>query len=150
MATSVTETPAHRCAAYRQFGWRVVLDSHDNIVLPADQIHGIQVCDRLADKVADQLQHSRIQTPIVHNTATGQRMFLTTAIRAEDPRLINIFPRGSKVQAIRTAPGSPIPLPTPGDPTRVWLSPPRPGALADFELVYTITRDAARGLLDAA
>ncbi|MFI8974191.1 hypothetical protein ACIGO9_14990 [Nocardia asteroides] len=146
----MTETPADRCEAYRRLGWRVVLDGHDNIVLPADQVHGIQVCRRLAEVVSDQLRHSRIDTPIVQNTATGQRMFLTTAIAAEDRRLINIFPRGSKVQAIRTAPGSPIPLPAPGDRTRVWLNQPRSDVLADFELIYAITLDAARIALNAA
>ncbi|MGW5440561.1 hypothetical protein [Nocardia asteroides] len=146
----MTETPADRCEAYRRLGWRVVLDGNDNIVLPAGDIHGIQVCDRLADLVLDQIRHSRVDTPIVDNTATGRRTFLTTAARADDQRLINLFPRGCAVQAIRTATGSPIPLPTPGMETRVWLNQPRRGVLADFELIVTITLDAARTVLQAA
>ncbi|MGF0320547.1 hypothetical protein [Nocardia fluminea] len=150
MATSLTQTPADRCIAYRSLGWRVELDGYDQIILPAKTVHGIQVCSGLADLVLDTLRHSRVVTPIVDNVATRTRTFLTTAPKVGDTRAISLFPPTSTVQAIRTAPGSPIPLPTPGDDTRVWLDEPRPDSLADFELLISFTLDAARAALHAA
>ncbi|MEV4156825.1 hypothetical protein AB0J48_27775 [Nocardia salmonicida] len=150
MATPLTQTPADRCNAYRRLGWRVVLDRHDQIILPADPVHGIQVCSGLADLVLDTLTHSRVITPIVDNVATQTRTFLTTAPKAGDTRAISLFPPTSTVQAIRTVAGSLIPLPTPGDDTRVWLDEPRPDCLADFELLVSFTLDAARTALHAA
>lgn len=150
MATPLTENPDARCAAYRHLGWRVVLDGHDQIILPADTVHGIQVCSGLADLVLDTLRHSRVITPIVDNVATRTRTFLTTAPKAGDTRAVSLFPPTSMVQAIRTVTGSPIPLPTPGEVTRAWLDEPHPDCLADFDLLVTITLDAARAALHVA
>ncbi|APE37155.1 hypothetical protein BOX37_28125 [Nocardia mangyaensis] len=127
-----------------------MLDGHDQIILPADPVHGIQVCSGLADLVLDMLRHSRIVTPIVDNVATRTRTFLTTSPKAGDTRKVALFPPTSTVQAIRTVTGSPIPLPTPGEDTRVWLDEPRPDCLADFELLVSFTLDAARATLHAA
>ncbi|MFD4434251.1 hypothetical protein, partial [Nocardia sp. NPDC058497] len=142
--TPLTETPADRANAYRRLGWHVVLDSHDQIILPADQVHAIQVSAGLADLVLDQLRRHKVITPIVDNAATGTRTFLTTAPKPDDTRAVTLFSRESSVQAIRTVPGCPIPLPTPDDDIRVWLDEPRPSRLADFELLARITVAAAR------
>lgn len=144
------ETPADRANAYRRLGWHVVLDGHDQIVLPADQVHGIQVSAGLAEVILDQLRQRGIVTPIVDNVATGTRTFLTTAPKPDDTRTVTLFPREWRVQAIRTVPGCPIPLPTPGDDTRVWRDEPRPSRLAEFELLVRITLGAARAAQKAA
>ncbi|MGW5456786.1 hypothetical protein [Nocardia sp. NPDC003979] len=150
MARPLTETPADRCTAYRRLGWRVVLDGHDQIILPADTVHAIQVCSGLADLVLDMLGHSRVSTPIVDNVATGTRTFLTTPPKPSDTRAVRLFPPTSRVQAIRTVTGSPIPLPTPGDNSRRWLAEPGPDSLVDFELLISMTLDAARAALRVA
>lgn len=144
------ETPADRANAYRRLGWHVVLDAHDQIILPADQVHAIQVCAQLADVVLDELRRHRIITPIVDNVATGTRTFLTTTPNPGDTRPVRLFKPELPVNAIRTVPGSLIPLPTPGDETRVWLEEPRPSKLASFQQLETITVAAAGTALEAA
>lgn len=144
MTSRLMETPTDCAKHYgSRMNWPVVLDRFNNIVLPAGQVHAIQVCRRLAGPVQYELRRRWVRTPIIQNTATGSRMFLTAAPVAEMQMPVRLFGPSSPVQAIRTVHGCPIPLPTPGYPSRIWLDEPRPNALVDFDAVLTVVLDAA-------
>lgn len=150
MAIPVNDDPVAHCNAYRRLGWQVELDIHDQIILPADQVHAVQVCPALAEPVLEQLRHAGVVTPVIDNAATRTRTFLTTSPQPGDDRGVRLFLPEAPVWAIRTVAGSLIRLPTPGCDIRVWREEPRPSRLASFELGVSTAFDAARTVRVAA
>ncbi|MEV0298194.1 hypothetical protein [Nocardia sp. NPDC050710] len=137
-------TAADLAARYRcDHGLDVYVDAHGHIILRAGAVDGIQMPQPLAEFVHTELRSRGSPTPVIVNTATRNRTFLSHGADTLDERPVRIFAALSAYQAIRTVAGALIMLPGPHDPRREWLEEPRAELRPSFDDLVRITLSAA-------
>ncbi|MFI8977234.1 hypothetical protein ACIGO9_30425 [Nocardia asteroides] len=141
---SLTESPADRAAAYRQVFGSFVQFDNNRINLIAGPVHAVQVCPKLAEPMSEHLRRRGIATPVIDNVQTGWRTFLTSAPSRCDEHPVQFYLPGSDLRAARTVDGTPIPLPTPDDPCRIWRAGPWTVTPALFDRVADLAAAAVR------
>lgn len=149
MTSTLTETATALCTRYHQqngFAGAVV-DSYNQIILPAGPVDAIQMPGELGHRVRTELTRQLLTVPVIENRDTKYQTFITEAAPADDPRPIQLFANLYRIQAIRTPKGALIMLPGPAaDDTRFWLDKPVGTLRPPFETVVAITLEAAKSL----
>ncbi|WP_433204898.1 hypothetical protein ACQP1G_16930 [Nocardia sp. CA-107356] len=144
MATTVIGPVHFQCARYRrENSFDTTVDIHDHIILKAGAVDGIRMPQKLGDLVRAELHRRQLPTPIIVNTATEYRMFLTQGA-GPDNRPIALFAKLFRCQAIGTVPGALVMLPCPADQVRFWLDQPEGMRRPPFDTVVEITLHAAK------
>lgn len=161
LAHSSTQAAEILCARYRsENGFDgAQVNRFSRIVVPTGRIDSIQMPRELGYIVRNELEQSKIRTPIILNKTTGYLMFITNAAPAGDPRPVHMLNIGREAEsgvpvslrrdaglyrnaAIRTVRGVMVPLPGPDDGIRSWLEEPVGRRRADFDTVAEITVSA--------